>query len=54
MLSQSLRRPSLWAGMVIYIIVMGIVRWQLKHETPAAQAVWERDNGNRTSEARLK
>jgi hypothetical protein len=54
MLSQALIRPGLWPGMLIYILVMGIVRWQLKHETPAAQAVWERDTGNRTSEVRLK
>jgi hypothetical protein len=54
MLSQALLRPGLWPGLVIYIMVMGIVRWQLTRETPAAQAVWERDTGNRTSEARLK
>lgn len=54
MLSQALRRPSLWPGMILYILVMGIVRWHLKRESPAAQTAWERDTGNRTSEACLK
>ncbi len=54
MLSQALRRPDLWPGMVIYIAVMGIVRWQLQRETPDTQLVWERDTGNRTTGVRLK
>ena len=54
MLSQALPKPSLWPAMMIYIMVMAIVRWQLKRESPAAQGVWERDTGNRTSEARPK
>ncbi len=54
MLSQVLRRPILWPGTVIFILVMGLVRWQLNRETLAEHAVWERDTGNRTSEARIK
>lgn len=54
MLSQAIRRPDLWVGMLVYIVIMGIVRLQLKIETEEAQTVWERDTGNRTAEARIK
>lgn len=54
MLLQALGRPLLWPGTVIFILVMALVRWQLNRETCAAQAVWERDTGNRTAEARVK
>ncbi len=54
MLSQALAKPSVWPGMVVYVLVMLLVRLQLRTESAEARKGWERDLGNRVAEARLK